>query len=53
VHRNNETDLVEIHVWKVRFKHLGKQGVAELSYDIRTGTYAEAKEDWEEESVPF
>jgi len=53
VHRNNETDLVEIHVWKVRFKHLGKQGMTELSYDIRTGTYAEAREDWEEESVPF
>jgi|TARA_R110000824_G_scaffold3371_1_gene15943 twinkle protein len=50
VHRNFESDLVEIHVWKVRFKHLGKQGMTELSYDIRTGTYAEAKDNWADEA---
>jgi hypothetical protein len=45
--------LVEIHVWKVRFKHIGKQGMTELTYDIRTGTYAEARESWEDEDTPF
>ena len=53
VHRNSETELVEIHVWKVRFKHIGKQGMTELTYDIRTGTYAEARESWEDEDTPF
>ena len=48
VFRNAETDLVEIHVWKVRFKHIGKQGMTELSYDIPTGVYREAQENWTE-----
>ena len=46
VHRNFETDLVEVHCWKVRFKHLGKQGVAELRYDVRTGQYEETQDNW-------
>ncbi len=49
----SETNLISEMLSKVRFKHLGKQGMTELSYDIRTGTYAEAQEEWEEESVPF
>ena len=51
VHQNPDTGLVEIHTWKVRFKHIGKQGVAELTYDIVTGTYEEQEdpsENWEE-----
>ena len=51
VHQNPDTGLVEIHTWKVRFKHIGKQGVAELTYDLATGTYEEQEspsEDWEE-----
>ena len=47
VHRNFDRETVEVHVWKVRFKHLGKQGVAELTYDVTTGTYKPVKEDWE------
>ena len=48
VHRNMDTNSVEIHVWKVRWRHIGKQGMAELKYDIPTGTYEEEETDWEE-----
>lgn len=34
---------VEIHVMKVRFKHVGRVGVAELIYDRVTGCYMEPK----------
>jgi len=40
IHRTPE--CVEFHCWKSRFKHVGKQGVAFLAYDIATGTYREA-----------
>ena len=49
VHRNFDRETVEVHVWKVRFKHLGKQGVSELTYDVITGTYQEVHEDWDVE----
>ena len=48
VHRPNDSNIVEIHCWKVRFKHIGNQGVCELTYDKATGTYAEAQTNWEE-----
>lgn len=35
------TDLVQVHVQKVRFKHCGKPGVVELRYDRMTGRYEE------------
>ena len=47
VHRNFDTERVEIHVWKVRFKHLGKQGMSELQYDVVTGTYSEIPDVWD------
>lgn len=34
-----ENGLVQIHVTKVRFKHIGKPGVIELRYDRVTGRY--------------
>ncbi|MGQ9370398.1 toprim domain-containing protein [Azospirillum sp. ST 5-10] len=42
VHRPdmNTTD-VEIHVWKVRFKHHGRKGMARLAWDKNTGRYDE------------
>ena len=49
VHRNFDTERVEIHVWKVRFKHLGKQGMSELQYDVVTGTYSEIPDVWEDD----
>lgn len=43
VHRdmNRQTQDVEIYVQKVRFKHVGRIGVATLKYDRITGRYAE------------
>jgi twinkle protein len=32
---------VEIHVWKVRFKHIGSPGMVTLRYDKTTGRYHE------------
>ena len=49
IHRNSDdNNMVEIHCWKVRFKHIGSQGVCELSYDRPTGVYEETATDWEE-----
>jgi twinkle protein len=42
VHRDqNEGQDVEIHVQKVRFKHLGRPGIVTLKYDRVTGRYFE------------
>ena len=44
VHRDQTAGnpLVDIHVQKVRFKHIGKVGVIQLHYDKITGRYADA-----------
>lgn len=44
IHREKveDNDLVEIHVQKVRFKHVGHIGLAELRWDKVTGRYFEA-----------
>lgn len=34
-----DTQMVQVHVQKVRFKHIGKPGVVELRYDRITGQY--------------
>lgn len=43
VHRNaaEANDPVQIHVQKIRFKHIGRVGAAELRYDRVTGRYHE------------
>jgi twinkle protein len=44
VHRDMGDDPkqdVEIHVWKVRFKHIGSPGMVVLKYDKTTGKYHE------------
>jgi twinkle protein len=43
-----ESQMVEVHVQKVRFKHIGKPGMVELRYDKVTGRY----HDRHVESVP-
>jgi twinkle protein len=35
------SQTVEIHVQKIRFKHIGKQGMVQLTYDRITGKYFE------------
>jgi twinkle protein len=45
VHRDQAEDdqRVEIHVQKVRFKHIGRMGLVELKYDRVTGRYFESR----------
>lgn len=43
VHRTPE-DVVEVHLWKVRFKWTGKIGKILLAYDKRTGRYCDGQE---------
>lgn len=38
-----DSKRVEIHVQKVRFKHIGKPGIADLDYDRVTGRYHEPR----------
>jgi twinkle protein len=38
---DNPDTPVQIHVQKVRFKHIGKVGMAELAWDELTGRYGE------------
>lgn len=47
VHREfiKDSDLVQVHVQKVRFKSCGKPGVVELRYDYLTGRYQEVDTD--------
>lgn len=39
VFRNEETGLVDVHVQKVKFKHLGRSGLAKFHYNINNGRY--------------
>jgi twinkle protein len=44
VWRNNDEPMsedVEIHIQKVRFKHIGRPGMVILTYDRVTGKYYE------------
>lgn len=44
VHRSSEENVTEIHVWKVRFKWIGKTGMCLLAYDPVTGRYSDGRE---------
>jgi twinkle protein len=44
VFRQKDSNEVDIHVQKIRFKDVGKIGMVTLKYDIVTGIYSE-KED--------
>lgn len=44
VHRDYVANNVEVHVAKVKFKHLGKKGVAIFKYNLDNGRYAPADE---------
>ena len=39
VHRNRLTNTVEVHVQKVKFRHLGECGTAIFAYNINNGRY--------------
>jgi twinkle protein len=40
----SETAIVEIHIQKIRFRQIGRQGMAELSYSGVIGCYYEPSE---------
>jgi len=42
VYRNFDSDVVDIHIQKIRFKEIGKVGLAQLRYEFSTGRYKEA-----------
>ena len=43
VHRDQAegSPLVDVHIQKVRFKHIGRVGLVQLSYDKITGRYSD------------
>lgn len=43
VYRDFETGIVDVHVQKVRFKFIGKIGMASFEWDKYTGRYSELK----------
>lgn len=43
VHRGPQECETEIHLWKVRFKWVGKQGMVMLAYDPATGRYTDGR----------
>ena len=50
VHRRGNS--TEVHIWKARFKWVGKLGMVNLNYDIPTGKYSDIADgtdgyDWE------
>lgn len=50
VYRNDEAGNVEVHIQKVKFKHLGNTGVALLQYNLVNGRYIEftgGQPDWD------
>lgn len=44
VHRGSRELETEIHMWKVRFKWVGKTGMIMLAYDPVTGRYTDGRE---------
>ena len=43
--QRDEGTMVDIHVWKCRFKWVGQTGMVELDYDVPTGIYSEQSFD--------
>lgn len=41
VYRDFERELVEVHVWKVRWRFTGKTGMQEFKYNLETTCYSE------------
>lgn len=41
VHVDFEAEIVDVHVQKVKFEYVGHKGVAQFTYDMKTGRYRE------------
>ena len=54
VHRNRQANNVEVHVQKVKFRHLGQCGTALFHYNLNNGRYVPYVQDilpaWDNES---
>lgn len=51
VHRNRTNNIVEVHVQKVKFKHLGECGQCSFKYNINNGRYVPFYDSFEGETV--
>jgi len=45
----DDTEDVEIHIQKVKFRHVGKKGIVPLSFNCATGTYTSERGDYQYE----
>lgn len=52
IFRHVKDNLVEIHIQKIRWKEVGKMGMATLNYDFINGCYSDINDDMTSE-VPF
>jgi twinkle protein len=57
VHRNPDDDAVmvnevEVHIQKIKYKHLGEQGIIDLNYDYVTGRFGQSGRDLSNWLVP-
>ena len=57
VHRKSDDqnimiDEVEVYFQKIKFKHLGKQGIISLNYDYVTGRFNQAGRDMSNWLIP-
>ena len=55
VHRDKLKELVEVHIQKVKFKHLGKTGIVKFHYNMNNGRFVPFDESknyiaWDDES---
>ena len=46
VHRNRINEYTEVHVQKVKFRHLGELGVAKFKYNINNGRYCPFEDEY-------
>jgi twinkle protein len=45
VHRDFDGGFTEVHVQKVKFRHLGDKGVATFKYNLNNGRYSEYEDN--------
>ena len=54
IHRDKELNTVEIHVDKVKFRHLGEPGMAVMKYNLNNGRYTpyypDREPEWDNEN---
>lgn len=52
VERDDEAQVVRLHVHKVKFKHLGRPGTASFVYDMVSGRYYPCRENTDPSTLP-